>query len=78
MGSPADMPARAASRAAALDLDLDPASVVDANDLRDATGVDVADDLDTVGDAGDELPLEADPADVVEQGVAVPYDDEER
>jgi hypothetical protein len=73
MGTPADIPARAEA-AAALDVDLDPAAVVDANDLRDTTG-----EIDTApaGPRG-ELPLEADPADVAEQDAAVPYDDEER
>jgi hypothetical protein len=75
MGTPADTP-RAEARAdaaAALDLDIDPASVVDANDLRDtAAGID-----DSADDRGD-LPLEADPADVAEQDAAVPFDDEER
>jgi hypothetical protein len=73
MGTPADIPARA-DAAAALDVDVDPAAVVDANDLRDAAG-----QLDTdAAGLRDELPLEADPADVAEQDVAVPYDDEER
>ena len=57
--------------AAELAVDVDAASVVDANDLRDDTGGGLPDE-------SDELPLEADPADVAEQAVAVPYDDEER
>jgi len=73
MGIPADIPARAEA-AAALDVDVDPASVVDADDLRDATG---QSDSEAAG-LRSELPLEADPADVAEQDAAVPYDDEER
>jgi hypothetical protein len=58
--------------AAELAVDVDPAAVADANDLRDAG---TADDP---ADERTELPLEADPADVAEQDAAVPYDDEER
>jgi hypothetical protein len=69
-------PARPASAAAAeLAVDVDPAWMVNGDDLRDAAG-------DDTGDAGApgrvDLPLEADPADVAEQDAAVPYDDEER
>ena len=56
---------------AEFDMDVDTDAVADANDLRE-TGSD-----DTAGERA-ELPLEADPADVVEQDAAVPYDDEER
>jgi hypothetical protein len=63
---------------AAAELDVDAALVVDADELRD----DLADDLRDPDHEGvverDELPLEADPADVAEQDAAVPYDDEER
>jgi hypothetical protein len=58
--------------AAALAVDIDPASVADANDLRDTGDVD-----DPTGERV-ELPLEADPADVAEQDAVVPYDDEDR
>ena len=58
--------------AAELAVDVDPAAVADANDMRDAgTGGDPAGER-------TELPLEADPADVAEQDADVPYDDEER
>ncbi len=65
-------PAHPASAAAAeLAVDVDPASMVNGDDLRD-----------DAGDAGAsgrvDLPLEANPADVAEQDAAVPYDDEER
>jgi hypothetical protein len=81
MGTPADTPR--ADAAAALDVDVDPASVVDANDLRDAAGtLDVEGlddrDLDEALDGRGDLPWEADPADVAEQDAAVPYDDEDR
>jgi hypothetical protein len=69
-------PAHPASAAAAeLAVDVDPASMVNGDDLRDDAG-------DDAGDAGAsgrvDLPLEANPADVAEQDAAVPYDDEER
>ena len=73
MSTSADSTARPhAHAAAALAVDIDTASVADANDLRDTADVDDA--------AGErvELPLEADPADVAEQDAAVPYDDDER
>ncbi len=65
-------PARPTSPAAAeLAVDVDPASMVMGDDLRDDAGDDPA--------AGRvDLPLEANPADVVEQDAVVPYDDEER
>ena len=69
MSTPADPSASAVAELAA-DVDLD--SVADANDLRDTGGID------DTADGRTELPLEADPADVVEQDAAVPYDDEER
>jgi hypothetical protein len=54
-----------------------------ADALDAANAADVAEqraELDDVFDGGpddrDDLPLEADPADVAEQGRAVPYDDE--
>jgi hypothetical protein len=66
-------PAHALTPAAAgIDEAVDANEVADANDLRDTA----VDDVDPV-DAAD-LPLEADPADVAEQSVAVPYDDDER
>jgi hypothetical protein len=80
MGIPADTP-RAEARAdaaAALDVDVDPASVVDANDLRDAAAGAVVDELDDTENERGDLPLEADPADVAEQAAAVPFDDDER
>jgi hypothetical protein len=61
MSSPTDTPADAAG--------LDP--VVDADDRHDDAG-----DPDRIGAGRTELPLEADPADVAEQDVAVPFDDE--
>ncbi len=73
-------PARSTSPAAAeLALDVDPASMVAADDLRDDAGDDLGDEIgggEAPGRA--DLPLEANPADVVEQDAAVPYDDEER
>ena len=73
MSTSADSTARPqVQAAAALAVDIDPASVADANDLRDTGDVD-----DPAGERF-ELPLEADPADVAEQDAAVPYDDDER
>ena len=57
---------------AELAVDVDTDAVADANDLRDTGAVD-----DTTGGRS-ELPLEADPADVIDQDAVVPYDDEER
>ena len=71
MSTSADSTARPHA-AAALAVDIDTASVADANDLRDTGDVD-----DAPGERV-ELPLEADPADVAEQDAAVPYDDDER
>ena len=58
--------------AAELAVDVDTASLVDANDLRDEG------DVDDAPASRAELPLEADPADVAEQDALVPYDDDER
>jgi hypothetical protein len=69
-------PARSTSPAAAeLAVDVDPASMVMGDDLRDDAGDDTGGDT-AVGRV--ELPLEANPADVVEQDADVPFDDEER
>jgi hypothetical protein len=78
MATHADIPARGDARAEAaaeLAVDVDRSAVVDADDLRDAAG---SLDEDDAAPGSGELPLEADPADVAEQDVAVPYDDEER
>lgn len=57
----------------AAELDVDPAGV-DEEVLPDDTGG----DPESLGGGRTELPLEADPADVAEQDVAVPYDDDLR
>ena len=57
---------------AAAELDVDPAGVDE-----DAVADDSRADPEAVGGERTELPLEADPADVVEQDAAVPYDDDD-
>lgn len=68
MSTPTAPNARAVAELA---VDVDTEWVADANDLRDAGGVDDT----AVGRI--ELPLEADPADVAEQDAVVPYDDDD-